>query len=358
MDKSAIAVVDLALKVTGLNQTQLAKKLKVSPGQISKWKNGEYMSHDMETKMKELAGIGEYDAQVVAWAGSLDAAKKWDALFMYMANMSNEGGETGYDTYPLTDEAQDLPGILIFNTISTLDDMGVKPPKNFPTELEAVREGDNDWDYNVLLENPHAALVARIYSALVDIWGFYRAYIEDLLNDEDVQEEPDDSMRFESELWDLAATKIEIEKSDRAEFAKFAPKFPEFKRTTFKSVKKWLSQIKLRAMKAGVPLEAEIMDLLTDDPETLSREAEAKSFGFKANRLHPDIYMNELLVGMRIIHQVLPAIMKKLGIDEDFKLDESELRQGDGRRFIFDELSVTEADDDTEPAEPKFDTIE
>jgi hypothetical protein len=39
--------------------------------------------------------------------------------------------------------------------------------------------------------------------------------------------------------------------------------------------------------------------------------------------------MNELLVGMRVIHQVLPAIMKKLGIDEEFKLDTSELRTGD-----------------------------
>jgi hypothetical protein len=35
--------------------------------------------------------------------------------------------------------------------------------------------------------------------------------------------------------------------------------------------------------------------------------------------------MDELLHGMRVIHQVLPAIMKKLGM-EDFKLDESELR--------------------------------
>jgi hypothetical protein len=35
--------------------------------------------------------------------------------------------------------------------------------------------------------------------------------------------------------------------------------------------------------------------------------------------------MNELLIGMRVIHQVLPAIMKKLGIEDEFKLDESDL---------------------------------
>jgi hypothetical protein len=46
---------------------------------------------------------------------------------------------------------------------------------------------------------------------------------------------------------------------------------------------------------------------------------------FSSQRLHPDIYMNELLTGMRILHQVLPAIMKKLDIYNEFELDESEL---------------------------------
>jgi hypothetical protein len=48
------------------------------------------------------------------------------------------------------------------------------------------------------------------------------------------------------------------------------------------------------------------------------------SSGYRPVQIHPDIYMNELLQGMRTIHQVLPVIMKKLGIT-DFQLDRSEL---------------------------------
>ena len=69
---------------------------------------------------------------------------------------------------------------------------------------------------------------------------------------------------------------------------------------------------------------AELLDMVGSDARELGHTAEAEALGFNANRLHPDIYMNELLVGMRVIHQVLPIILKKLDIE--FELDESDLR--------------------------------
>ena len=67
-----------------------------------------------------------------------------------------------------------------------------------------------------------------------------------------------------------------------------------------------------------------LLDMVSDTHRELGYAAEAESLGLNASQLHPDIYMNELLVGMRIIHQVLPVILKKLDIN-DFELDESNL---------------------------------
>ena len=71
VNQDAIDAVELALNTLGCSQKELALKLKVSPTQISKWKNGEYMSFEMEDRIKEQTKIGEHRPAVVLWAGSV-----------------------------------------------------------------------------------------------------------------------------------------------------------------------------------------------------------------------------------------------------------------------------------------------
>jgi len=194
-------------------------------------------------------------------------------------------------------------------------------------------EEESDEEWNLIDENPYSSLIYKIYKALTDVYGFYSAYVDDLIGDNDELLNTD-ADNIEPCLIELAASKVEdID-------AKFAPKFGEFRYKVRKQYTEWLTLVKDKSFRAGAPLRAELMDMVNDDHDSLGQTAEAEALGFNAVRLHPDIYMNELLQGMRIIHQVLPAIMKKLGMDEkDFALDRSEL-------YIKEGSSVTDGGDD------------
>ena len=326
VNQDAIDAIELALNTLGCSQKDLALQLNVSPTQISKWKKGEYMSSEMEDRIKELTKIGDHHPAVVLWAGSVKNAEKWENLFRELAEIADESGETGYDTYPLKDEMD----LLSWSTIRVLSDMGVAPPTNFPKEL-IDEEGDVDWE--LVDENPYTNLVYKIYKSLTDVYGFYIAYVDELISDNDELLNTD-ADNIEPCLIELAASKVEdIDQ-------KFAPKFGEFRYKVRKEYTKWLTLVKDKSFRAGAPLRAELMDMVNDDHDSLGHTAEAEALGFNAARLHPDIYINELLQGMRIIHQVLPAIMKKLGMDEkDFTLDRSEL-------YIKGSSSVADGDDD------------
>jgi len=219
VDQGAIDAIELALGTLGCSQKDLALKLKVSPTQISKWKKGEYMSSEMEDRLKELTKIGDHHPSVVLWAGSVKNAEKWEELFHRLAEIADDDSETGYNTYPLQDEM----GLLSRSTIRTLTDMGVAPPKTFPKELD-LKESDEEWD--VIDENPYSALVYKIYKSLTDVYGFYIAYVDELISDNDELINTD-ADNIEPCLIELAASKVE------GVDEKFSPKVGEVRKNVW-----------------------------------------------------------------------------------------------------------------------------
>lgn len=315
MDSSAL--VQLALKTLQCTQKELASQLGVSTTQVNKWKkSGGHMSQAMQDKLRTLAQIDDKDPNFVLLAGSLSNSNRWEKLIHYLAFIAQQGAETGYDTEPLNDEY----GLLCGEIFRIFEELGVVIPKDFPAELDFDYEFDEDDRLAGLIEtDPYVNLIYEIFASMNDVYGFYAAYISELMFDDELDLFDTPACNIEPCLLMLAASKIE-DKLD------FTPKFRQFKYHIQKDYEEWLNLVKDRAFRAGIPLRAELLHLIYESHQALGHEAEAESLNLNATRIHPDIYMNELLVGMRVIHQVLPAILKKLGIEDEFKLDTSDLR--------------------------------
>ena len=305
------ALVKVALSALSYTQDELAHRLGVPSAQIGKWTTGESMSPEMAEKVRALASIGVKDPSFVLWAGSLEDAAKWEKLIHFLAQTASRNAETGYGTLPL----EDAEGMLCWSTFHALREMGVALPKPFPAELdfdyERAYHHVNDGLWELLLEkSPYSALIYKLYMSLNDVYGFYAAYVEALIFDDELRLAGTAADNIEPCLIDLAACKIAVEEA-------LAPKIIQFRCRVMKDYEGWLTIVKDGAIRAGVPLRAELLAMVHQSARELGWEAEAESLGLNARRAHPDVYMNELLSSMRAVRRILPAVMKKLGIEAD-----------------------------------------
>jgi transcriptional regulator with XRE-family HTH domain len=284
-------LIEMALAEQKCTQNELAAKLGVSKSQVSRWKNdpAEHMSHAMTEKLRAFAGLltNDPDADVVAWAGSADAARQWRTLFLRLAEDADENAETGYRVGGLDED-----NALTSTTVQILTELGIAAP----TTSALTKPDYDDVAFDEQIESFHDALVAdpiamtvqKIYAAYANVWGFRCAYLSDILNDD--ESDDDLYLDFEGCLLHLAATKIDVDKA-------LAPHFDDFQRKWLKQYREWIDAIILHAFKTGRPLSVELRDIVYLDDESLGREAERKALGFDQGQLHPDVYMNELFAG-------------------------------------------------------------
>jgi transcriptional regulator with XRE-family HTH domain len=315
------SLIKLALLKDKCTQKELALKLQVSPTQISKWKAGETMSSEMENRVRELTGIGERDPDVVYWTGGIEQADKWGSLILYLADFAAQRAETGYITATLTDDTE----FLAWPTLWSLKGMGVKIPKEFPAEMladfgDTDDEDEYDNKFNAFFELPLIKKIDKAFLALNDIEGFCNAYIYNLFHGVGV-----DELECREEIFRLDSRLLEFAFAKSGEQSELSPDFHEWSSDVIKDVRKHVDCIKKLAMHHHIPLKAELSDLIFSNSDSLGVEAEDEAFGFNNARLHPDIYMDEILRSLRLMHQVLPAICTKLGItSEELKIDKGD----------------------------------
>ena len=300
------AWVNLALRELSCNQKELAQKIGVSTGQVSKWKkHGEHMSVEIKDKFKLICPIDDFSPEFVLDVGSLEAANQWQKVINFLAQNQNFDTEENFGFSTRLTEFYNGPdgNWELEKLTTTLNELGFV----WPQKIALPKEFDNmdDGQEEALFEIPSIALISDIFESYAGLTAFYDSYFAESFCDETFDE---GEQEFECNLFNLAACKLE-------ENLDLCPNFQHFKFKWVYWYKNRIILLKTQALKGQVALKEELLNFVYDSAGELLNRSEMENMGIlNRDELHPDIYMNEHLQGMREIQKVLPAIMEKLDI--------------------------------------------
>src|SRR5690606_5581024 len=97
-----------------------------------------------------------------------------------------------------------------------------KIPEDFPVALNVTWEDEEEADafWDIIDDNQYSSLIYSIFKAYTDVYGFYVAYVADLiLDDMELFDSPAENI--EPSLLALAASKVEVDSALASNFSAF-----------------------------------------------------------------------------------------------------------------------------------------
>lgn len=319
-------LIEFALKMLECNQKELAIKLEVSQSQITMWKKGESISLASMKKICDLLAISEVAAENLDIVEAVHGIKNYEAWISYIISVIHRNVNATESPVDImcADSISEHPSHVAANALEAFVKCGVKFPNVLPDVIVQLSEVDlESIDYDLLetLEdqeesNTHYQLISSFTHALT---AYLSVFIQ--LENESDCEDIDQFNQVEWSIINHAAYRA-IQLAEHTSLSQEILKVANYEAgNSGIKLRENIDTLKKVLFKKSSPITVDLGMILTESPqdiiEHLNHVAEEKAFGFGEPPLHPDIYMNELLVNSRKQTAMLTEIYQALGLHNE-----------------------------------------
>lgn len=278
-------LIDYVIKHTGLSQADLARKLKVSRAQISKWKAGDSLSSERSTALLALAGL--FETACIEWAmfAKTDKnARAWYALVLQIL----EAGEAGDVFRSLCENSPDL---YVGHVITRLCELGARVEPRAPATIWIDEE-----------KRQHTPLAAALHS-VVQAWGQLKVWIDAILKFDDLSDTAEQELAepitdLEWLTFDLALS--HVEKGLLTEIGVDEGKLDFVVQQARQATRSTLHRICKIRMKHGLAITEDYFELLYLPPSDLAEQSLFRPHGM-ADHADGNLIKSYLPYGQRLI---------------------------------------------------------